>query len=59
LIHKEESKNAVNVMNGMFKVIIGQKMRTLDNFKPSFTRIKPILAEISKKTDDFSKMTDA
>ena len=25
-------KNAVNVMNGMFKVIIGQKMRTLDNF---------------------------
>jgi hypothetical protein len=53
------SKNAVNVTNGMFKVIIGQKMKTLDNFKPSFTRIKPILVEISKKTDDFSKMTDA
>jgi len=53
------SKNAVNVTNGMFKAIIGQKMRTLDNFKASFTRIKPLLVEISKKTDDFSKMTDA
>jgi hypothetical protein len=27
----EESKNAVNVTNGMFKAMIGQKMRTLDN----------------------------
>ncbi|KFM21438.1 hypothetical protein AAA799B03_01010 [Marine Group I thaumarchaeote SCGC AAA799-B03] len=24
-------KNAVNVINGMFKVTIGQKMKTLDN----------------------------
>ncbi len=27
----EESKNAVNVTNGMFKVVTGQKTRTLDN----------------------------
>jgi len=27
----EESKNAVNVTGGMFKVMTGQKMRTLDN----------------------------
>jgi hypothetical protein len=26
------SKNAVNVTNGMFKVMIGQKMKTLDNY---------------------------
>jgi len=29
----EESKNAVNVINGMFKVMTGQKMQTLDNGK--------------------------
>jgi len=28
---KEESKNAANVAYGMFKVMTGQKMRTLDN----------------------------
>jgi len=27
----EESKNAVNVIGGMFKAATGQKIRTLDN----------------------------
>ena len=27
----EESKNAVNVINGMFKVVTGQMMKTLDD----------------------------
>jgi len=27
----EVAKNAVNVINGMFKAMTGQKMRTLDN----------------------------
>ena len=30
LMPKEGSKSAVNVTNGMYKVMIGQKMRTLD-----------------------------
>jgi len=29
---KEESKNAANVINGMFRGMIGLKMKTLDNF---------------------------
>jgi len=28
---KKESKNAVNVINGMYKEMIGQMMKTLDN----------------------------
>ncbi|NQV39171.1 MAG: hypothetical protein HQ505_01290 [Nitrosopumilus sp.] len=31
MIPKEESKNVVNAIYGMFKVMTGQAMRTLDN----------------------------
>jgi len=30
---QKESKNAVNVINGMFKGMIGQMMKTIDNSK--------------------------
>jgi len=33
LMPNEELKNAVNVINGIFKVMTGQMMQTLDNIK--------------------------
>lgn len=35
----EESKNVVNVTNGMFKVMTGQKMRILDDLNQKYTII--------------------
>jgi len=37
---KEELKNAVNVINGMSKVMTGQVMKTLDNKIQRFTKIR-------------------
>jgi hypothetical protein len=36
----EESKNAANVIYGIFKVMIGLKMKTLDNFQFKIAKIR-------------------
>jgi hypothetical protein len=41
----EESKNAVNVINGMFKVITGLMMKTLDNLVQKGIKDKIIIKE--------------
>jgi len=41
----EESKNAVNVINGMFKVMTGLMMKTLDNLVQKDIKDKIIIKE--------------